>query len=188
MDVGDDRHRAFAADLAQGARGFLIGRADPDDIGARIGSPDHLIQRRTHVVAVGVGHRLHADRRVTAHRHIADHDLAGFPPLDIAPGTDRVQRHAAPLGFASPDKPSGHARQPPHGSLIGNRTDQDPAAAFRNAAAEAPSSRLQGHGAVTSPASCLRCVTSPGPSPCSRCRRARPARTRSPRSAIPDRC
>jgi hypothetical protein len=33
MDVGHDRHRAFAADLAQGAGAVLVGGRDADDVG-----------------------------------------------------------------------------------------------------------------------------------------------------------
>ncbi len=34
----------------------------------------------------GVGHRLDADRRVAAHLHGADPDLAGLPALDMRQG------------------------------------------------------------------------------------------------------
>ena len=111
MDVGDDRHRAFAADLAQGAgRGLVRGR-DADDIGPGISGADHLIQRRTHVAAIGIGHGLDADRGVTAHRDAADHDLAGLAPVDIAPRTDRVMRHGWALFAESP--PEIGASAPP---------------------------------------------------------------------------
>jgi hypothetical protein len=89
MDVGHDRHRAFADDFAQGpGRGF-VGGGDADNIGPGLGGGDDLRQRGPHVRTVGVGHGLDRDRRVAPHGDAADHDLARFAAFDVAPGADR---------------------------------------------------------------------------------------------------
>src|SRR5690606_18499227 len=102
MDVGDDRHRAFAGDLAQRlGRGFVRGR-DAHDVGARIRGGDHLRQRGAHVRGIGVGHGLDADRGIAPDRDRADHDLPRPAALDIAPGADRVMRHRWTFRLSTP--------------------------------------------------------------------------------------
>ena len=101
MDIRHDRHRAFAHNLAQRAGAALVGGRDPHDIRTNIGSADHLIQRRAHIRTIGIGHRLDRDRRIAAHRHIAHHDLTRFAAVNIAPRTDRVERHNG-VSFGSP--------------------------------------------------------------------------------------
>src|SRR5206468_10089293 len=52
-----------------------------------------LIDRRLGVLGRRVGHRLDADRRVSAYGDGADHDLARLAPIDISPRTDGHARH-----------------------------------------------------------------------------------------------
>jgi hypothetical protein len=88
MDVGDDRNARLADDLLESS-GRRRGRAGhADDIGARLLAASDLVDRRTRVFGRGVGHGLDADRRVSANRHGADHDLPRLAPLDVSPGAD----------------------------------------------------------------------------------------------------
>jgi hypothetical protein len=51
MDVGDDRHRAFAHDLAQRPGAVLVRGRDADDIGPGLGGALNLFERRGDIVA-----------------------------------------------------------------------------------------------------------------------------------------
>jgi hypothetical protein len=93
MDVGDERHRAFAHDLFQRPRTGLVGHADPHDIRARLGGGLDLGDGAGDVRRLGIGHGLDRDRGVAAHGHVADHDLAAFAAMDVAPGAHRIERH-----------------------------------------------------------------------------------------------
>ena len=88
MDVGDDRHPRGADDLLQGRGRFRVGTGDADNVGPCFLAAADLVDRPPDVGGGGVGHRLHADRRVAADRHAADHDLARCAPLYIPPGTN----------------------------------------------------------------------------------------------------
>ena len=96
VTVVNDADAAGLAEARYGAGRGVRGLVHVITLGTGIGGADHLVQGRAHVMSVGIRHGLHADRGIAPHRHIADHDLSGLPPLDIAPGTDRVQRHARP--------------------------------------------------------------------------------------------
>ncbi len=93
VDVGDDRHRTLAHDLAERPGRALVRAGHPHDIGPRLGAGHHLRHRRAHVGGQGVGHRLHADRRAAADRHVADVDAPRLAPVDVAPGANRIVRH-----------------------------------------------------------------------------------------------
>jgi len=108
MDVGDDRHGRRAHDFPQ-RPGAFGGRArDPDDVGAGVLAATDLIDRRACVFGRRVGHRLDADRRVSANGDGADHDLPRLAPLDISPrpdGHDRAYKRSSPTGKAARDSP-----------------------------------------------------------------------------------
>ena len=93
MDIGDDRHRAFAHDFFKSHGRGLVRRRDANNVGPRLCRPQNLLQRRLHIMGEGVGHGLHGDWRVTPDRHVPDHDLAGFAALDIAPRADGIMAH-----------------------------------------------------------------------------------------------
>ena len=97
MDVSHDRHGAFAANLFHRGRGCLVRHRNAHDVSACFGCADDLVQRGLYVMGQGIRHGLHRDRRVPTHGHIANHDLARFTTVDIAPRTDRVVRHGTPL-------------------------------------------------------------------------------------------
>jgi hypothetical protein len=79
VEVADDRHLAApggepVADPRHGPCRVLGVDGDPDQL--RAGPPQllDLVRRRLGVGRVGVGHRLHDDRRVAADLHVADPD------------------------------------------------------------------------------------------------------------------
>jgi hypothetical protein len=76
VDVGDHRDRRLRDDLLQRRRVLLARHRDANDVGARLGDRPDLIHRRGEVRRLRLGHRLDGDRRATADRHAADHDLA----------------------------------------------------------------------------------------------------------------
>ena len=87
MDVRHDRHLGGAGDGTERRGGFLGRAAHPDDIGAHILTGADLIDRRAGVFGGGVGHGLHGDRGIPAHRHFAHHDLPALAAGDVTPGT-----------------------------------------------------------------------------------------------------
>ena len=68
LDVGDRRRRLVAVD------------GDAHDLGARPRQRRHLADGAVDIGGVGVGHRLHHDRRAAAHGHGADLDGGGVVP------------------------------------------------------------------------------------------------------------
>ena len=100
MDVGDDRHGAFAHDLLQRGGRCLIGGRDADDIGPRLCCALDLRHGCRHIRAVGIGHRLDGNRRVAPDGDAADHDLAALAAVDVAPGADGIVRHGILAGCA----------------------------------------------------------------------------------------
>ena len=75
MDVRDERDPDLALDLAEFLRRLAHRHRAADDVAAgRLERPD-LEQRRLDVAGVGLRHRLHRDRRVTAHLQLAEPDL-----------------------------------------------------------------------------------------------------------------
>ena len=68
--IGDSRD-----DRAQRV-GVLVARhRDADEVGAGLGDGADLVHRRLEVGRLGLGHRLHGDRRAAADRHVLDADL-----------------------------------------------------------------------------------------------------------------
>jgi hypothetical protein len=88
MDIGDDRHIDLPDDVLECQRRFLIRAGDADNVGAGGFQRLDLGDCRRDIAGQGVGHRLHRDRRVAAHRHLADMDLAAYPAVDVAVGPD----------------------------------------------------------------------------------------------------
>ena len=85
VDVGDERHAAALAMVGEGGGGLLVRAGDADDVGARLLQLADLRDGRRGVGGDGVGHRLHGDRRVAAHRDGADVDLAAGAAIDRPP-------------------------------------------------------------------------------------------------------
>ena len=82
VDVRDERHAHLAADLAEGFRSLEGRRGDAHDVRAGVLERTDLPDRRRDVGGLRVRHALHCDRCVTAHRHVADHDLASLSAPD----------------------------------------------------------------------------------------------------------
>ncbi|MCY1332007.1 hypothetical protein D9M69_176880 [compost metagenome] len=77
VDIGDQRHLHLLLDPAERLGGVHVRHGDADDVGAGVFQAADLRDGGGHVQGVRVGHALHGDGRVTAHRHVADPDLAG---------------------------------------------------------------------------------------------------------------
>ena len=70
------------ADRRNGGGGLRRVDGHPDELGAGRGERAHLRDRRGDVRGVGVGHRLHDDRRAAADRDAGDVDRPRAVPLD----------------------------------------------------------------------------------------------------------
>jgi len=95
VDVGDDRHADFGNDLPECAARRFVGHRHTDDISTRFGGGVHLRDGRPDVSRQRIRHRLHADRCIAPHRHVADHDLTALAAVDVAPRADVIERHLA---------------------------------------------------------------------------------------------
>ena len=96
MNVRNDRDIDLGNDVLERQRAFLIRAGNPDDIDAcQLGTAD-LRDRPLDIGGQGVGHRLHRDRRVAAHRHPADMNL----PRD-APGYLLIGAIAHDVGLST---------------------------------------------------------------------------------------
>ncbi len=82
MDVGDQWHLDQLLDPAEGLGSVHVRHGYPDDIDARGFQAVDLGHGRGHIIGVAVGHALHRDRRIAAHRHRADPDFTRFATLD----------------------------------------------------------------------------------------------------------
>ena len=87
MDIGDNRHRAFGADLAKGAGAVLIRTGHAHNVGTGLGGRIDLRQRPPDIGGQRIGHGLHRNRRVAADRHRPHHDLTAASPLDCPVGS-----------------------------------------------------------------------------------------------------
>ena len=79
VEVADERHADAEpveplADLRHRGRGLVPVDRDAHDLGAGAGERRDLRHRRIDIRRVGVGHRLHDDRRAAADRHGPDAD------------------------------------------------------------------------------------------------------------------
>ncbi len=77
VEVADDRHldahhRQPVADMRHRGGGFLVVDGNAHLLGTRTPQLGDLLGAALDVGGVGIGHRLHDDRRVTADRHFAD--------------------------------------------------------------------------------------------------------------------
>ena len=95
VEVADERHvdahlEQPLLDLRHRGRGLVAVHRDAHDFGSGLVQRRDLADRRVDVRRVGVGHRLHHDRRAAAHRHVPDLDrdagasLPGAAEADIA--------------------------------------------------------------------------------------------------------
>ena len=72
------RLRRRVADMRHRGGGLVAVDGDPHHFRTGAGQRRHLGHRAVDIGGVGVGHRLHDDRRAAADGDIADHDLGGF--------------------------------------------------------------------------------------------------------------
>ncbi|MGY4316809.1 hypothetical protein ACVWW1_006136 [Bradyrhizobium sp. JR3.5] len=77
---GDAQLAQAVADVRHGGGGFLAVDGDAHHLGAGAGERGDLGDGALDVGGVGVGHRLHDDRRAAADGDVADHDLRGVVP------------------------------------------------------------------------------------------------------------
>jgi hypothetical protein len=77
---GDAALAQAVADMRHGGGGFVAVDRDPHQFRAGAGEGRDLRHRARDIGGVGVGHRLHHDRRASADGDIADHDLRGGVP------------------------------------------------------------------------------------------------------------
>ena len=82
VDVRHQRQAHLLADFAEGFGGIHGGHRNAHDIRAHTFQRPDLGDGGVHVAGVGVGHALHGDRRIAAHRHGADVNLTGFTALN----------------------------------------------------------------------------------------------------------
>ena len=75
VDVRDDRDRRDREDLLERDDVFVARHGAADDLAAGLVHAVDLIDRRLLVGGLGLGHRLHHDRRAAADRDVADPDL-----------------------------------------------------------------------------------------------------------------
>jgi hypothetical protein len=92
VNVGNDRHVRRAGDFVEPRRRFRRGAAHPDDIDPGILAAANLVDRRPDILGRSIGHGLHGDRGIPAHRYLAQHDLPALAARNVAPGAYR--RHA----------------------------------------------------------------------------------------------
>src|SRR5258708_5394090 len=77
---GDAALAKCVADMRHCGCGLVTVDRDPHQFGARARKRWDLRQGARDIGGVGVGHRLHHNRRAPADGDIADHDLRGFMP------------------------------------------------------------------------------------------------------------
>ena len=77
---GDAALAQAIADVRNGGGGFLAIDGDAHHFRSGARQRRDLRDRAVDIGGVGIGHRLHDDRRTPADGNIADHDLGGFMP------------------------------------------------------------------------------------------------------------
>ena len=77
---GDAALAQLVADMRHRGRGLIAVDRDPHQFGTGARKGRDLLHRARDIGGVGIGHRLHHDRRAPADGDIADHDLGGFVP------------------------------------------------------------------------------------------------------------
>ncbi len=75
VDVGDHRDRRLRDDGLERLGVFVARHRHADDVGAGLGDTMDLGHRRRKVGGLGLGHRLHRDRRAAADLHVSDLDV-----------------------------------------------------------------------------------------------------------------
>ncbi len=69
MNIRDDRHRALFDNLMQSGGAILIRARHTHNISASLRGFVNLVKRARDICGQRVGHRLHRNRRITAHRN-----------------------------------------------------------------------------------------------------------------------
>src|SRR4030095_7222993 len=82
VNIGDQRDPDLPLDLAELLGGLADRHRAPYDVAARRLERPDLEERRLHVARVGLGHRLHGDRRFAADLDSAQLDLSRLSPCD----------------------------------------------------------------------------------------------------------
>ena len=77
---GDAELAQAVADVRHGGSGLIAIDGDAHHFGSGARQRRDLRDRAFDIGGVGVGHRLHDDRRTPADGNVADHDLGGFMP------------------------------------------------------------------------------------------------------------
>ena len=77
---GDAALAQAVADMRYGGGGFLAVDRDAHQFGAGARQRRDLGDSAVDIGGIGVGHRLHDNRRAAADGNVADHDLGGFVP------------------------------------------------------------------------------------------------------------
>ena len=111
--IGDSRD-----DRLQRLDVLLARHRDAHDVGAGLGDRADLLHRRREVGGLGLGHRLHGDRRAAADRDGADVDLAlGGHRLDSTM-PERLRTPRAARSRASPEPLAAARPRPPPRALL----------------------------------------------------------------------
>jgi hypothetical protein len=84
---------SFSLICGTAARGFVAIHRDAHDLGAGAIERGHLAHGAVNIGSVGVGHRLHDDRRASADLHLADVDRNGLATLERRCGLGHRKLH-----------------------------------------------------------------------------------------------
>jgi hypothetical protein len=87
VDVGHERHRRARHDAGEPLGRFDLVAGAADDVGPRCVEGVDLRQGAVDVGGLRDRHRLHGDRRATAHHHrvdgVGEGDLPGWPTIEL---------------------------------------------------------------------------------------------------------
>ena len=97
MNIGHDRHRTFRDNLPQRAGACFVRSRDADNVGTRHSTSLHLVNGCGNISGQCVGHGLHRYWRIAADQNFAHTNLSRRTPVNVAPWTNRVQRHGKGL-------------------------------------------------------------------------------------------
>ena len=109
MDVGHDRDGDILNNGLQGPGRFHIRAGNPHNVGTGFLDRLNLADGGLGVTGQCVGHGLHGYRRAAANCYVANHDLAGFPPVNIAIGPNT---HGQQVSIARGQSARGEKMRP----------------------------------------------------------------------------